>query len=294
MERNVASQEVRLFAFDYSTGAPKTGLTNLTAYVAKGTGAPTQITAASGVMTEIDATNAPGAYKIALTQGETDATDLMFTAKSATSNVACVPRFVATTPSNYSLLAIDGTNYAVKIQGGTGTGQVNLSSGNVGIQAGTSTGQLDFTSGIVKSNLAQILGTALTETAGQIAAAFKQFFDVATPTGTMKAITAVATVTTLTNLPAITANWLTAAGTAADFGVEVADAILDRDMATGTDSSTTSGATGRTVRSALRVLRNKLSLVAGKSYKEDDSTTNFDLTVTTDGAAVPITVVDPA
>ena len=35
----------------------------------------------------------------------------------------------------------------------------------------------------------------------------------------------VATVTNLTNLPAITANWLTAAGTAADFGAELATAI---------------------------------------------------------------------
>ena len=33
------------------------------------------------------------------------------------------------------------------------------------------------------------------------------------------------TVTTLTNLPAITANWLTAAGTAADFGTEVGTAV---------------------------------------------------------------------
>jgi hypothetical protein len=42
-------------------------------------------------------------------------------------------------------------------------------------------------------NLKSILGTVLTETAGQIAAAFKQFFDVASPTGTMKAITSVTT-----------------------------------------------------------------------------------------------------
>jgi hypothetical protein len=38
------------------------------------------------------------------------------------------------------------------------------------------------TSGVVKSNLAQILGTAFTETSGQIAAAFKKLFNVATPT----------------------------------------------------------------------------------------------------------------
>jgi hypothetical protein len=49
---------------------------------------------------------------------------------------------------------------------------------------------------------------------------------------------AVSTVTTLTNLPAITNNWLTAAGTAADFGTEVADAVWDEALsghqATGT------------------------------------------------------------
>src|SRR3972149_2438352 len=37
-------------------------------------------------------------------------------------------------------------------------------------------------------NLIQILGTTLTETAGQIAAAFKKFFDKATPTGTINRI----------------------------------------------------------------------------------------------------------
>lgn len=38
------------------------------------------------------------------------------------------------------------------------------------------------------SDLASILGTALTETAGQIAAAFKKFFDKATPTGTINSL----------------------------------------------------------------------------------------------------------
>lgn len=97
---------------------------------------------------------------------------------------------------------------------GTGTGEINLSSGLVPIQSGTGTGQLDFTSGVVKANLAQILGTALTETAGQIAAAFKQFFDVASPTGTMKAIS---TVTNLTNAPTagdFTSTMKTSIGTA--------------------------------------------------------------------------------
>src|SRR3990167_5101878 len=56
------------------------------------------------------------------------------------------------------------------------------------LSPGTGTGQVDMTSGVVKANLAQILGTALTETAGQLAAAFKKFFDKATPTGTINSI----------------------------------------------------------------------------------------------------------
>lgn len=58
----------------------------------------------------------------------------------------------------------------------------------VTVTAGTGAGQLDFTSGVLKSNLVQILGTVLTETAGQIAAAFKKFFDKSSPTGTINSI----------------------------------------------------------------------------------------------------------
>ena len=56
------------------------------------------------------------------------------------------------------------------------------------LSSGTGTGQLDFTSGVIKANLAQILGTALTETATYLAAGFKKFFNVATPTGTVNSI----------------------------------------------------------------------------------------------------------
>jgi hypothetical protein len=56
------------------------------------------------------------------------------------------------------------------------------------LSPGTGTGQVDITSGVVKSNLSQILGTALTETSGQIAAAFRKFFNVSSPTGTVNSI----------------------------------------------------------------------------------------------------------
>ena len=51
----------------------------------------------------------------------------------------------------------------------------------------------------VAANLTQILGTALTETAGLLAAGFKKFFNVPTPTSTMNEITLVDTTTNLTN-----------------------------------------------------------------------------------------------
>lgn len=75
--------------------------------------------------------------------------------------------------------------------------------------------------------------------------------------------------------------------------VQNADALLDRNMATGTDSGSP---TVRTVRQALRFLRNKWSITAGTLTvtKEDDVTASFTATVTTDAAAVPIIGNDPA
>jgi|SRR5215471_19935680 len=73
----------------------------------------------------------------------------------------------------------------------------------------------------------------------------------------------------------------------------VADALLDRDMSTGTDSGSPSV---RTVRQALRFNRNKVSVAAGTMTvtKEDDSTASWTATLTTDAAALPIITVDPA
>lgn len=92
---------------------------------------------------------------------------------------------------------------------------------------------------------------------------------------------------------AMAANSLTAAATSADFGAEVADAILDRDMSTGADSGST---TVRTARQALRFLRNKWS-ISGTTLtvcKENDSDASWTSTVTATNGADPITANDPA
>jgi len=73
----------------------------------------------------------------------------------------------------------------------------------------------------------------------------------------------------------------------------IADADLDRNMATGTDSGTDSTVV-RTPRQALRVLRNKTSITAGSATitKEDDVTASWTAAITT-AAGNPITGVDP-
>lgn len=76
-------------------------------------------------------------------------------------------------------------NVAAGSNGGLPTADANNA---VRIQTGTGTGQLDFTSGVVKANLVQILAAAITGTAAQLVAAFTKFFNVATPTGTINSL----------------------------------------------------------------------------------------------------------
>ena len=203
MFKNIASQKLTVFAFDATTNLPKTGdAANLTGYVDKDDGGVTVL--GDTTATEKDATNAKGYYIFDLTQAETNADKLLFSAKSSTANVVviAVPAVVYTLPTTGILapatsgrtLVVDANGLAdanvVKL-GPTGSGPAQTArdiGASVLLSSGSGTGQLDFTSGVVKSNLAQILGTALTETAGQIAAAFKKWFNVGTPTGTVNSI----------------------------------------------------------------------------------------------------------
>jgi hypothetical protein len=219
--KNVATSVV-LFCFDATTGLPKVGDgANITPYVSKDYGTVTVLGTATA--TELDSTNAKGWYKFTVAQAETNADALLFSGKSSTANIAVVGQYIFTTPNRFTTLVIDAAGLAdanmVKAgPSGSGTAQTARDMGaSVLLSAGTGTGQLDFTSGVVKSNLAQILGTALTETAGQIAAGVKKFFNIATPASTMDALTLVATATNLTNAAGagdFTATMKTSIGTA--------------------------------------------------------------------------------
>lgn len=114
------------------------------------------------------------------------------------------------TATDYALVITTGTVGGVSVVGEV-VGEFTLgraAAAVIGANIQTRIPAALTANGNIKASVLEFLTTALTETAGQITAAFKQFFDVASPTGTMKALTLVATATNLTNAP--TAGDLTA------------------------------------------------------------------------------------
>jgi hypothetical protein len=109
--KNTASK-ITFYAWNTSANAPKTGdAANITARVRIDGGTLTQLTDTSA--TEIDATNAPGAYEFDATAGEMNGDILLFTAKSTTASVYLAPRTVAPRATNIKTVFVDdfATNY---------------------------------------------------------------------------------------------------------------------------------------------------------------------------------------
>lgn len=121
MFKNVSGQKIPLFAYDVTTGLPKTGdAANITAYVSKDFGAVTALADTSA--TEISATNAPGWYLFDLTQAESNADHGLFTGKSTTANVVVVGMSIYTLPNRFTSLGIDAAG-AVLYQSNLKRGQ---------------------------------------------------------------------------------------------------------------------------------------------------------------------------
>lgn len=80
------SYVLHFYAYN-SDGTPKTGdASNITVRIAKDNG---NLTAATNTTQEVDATNAPGLYRITLTATEMDANSILVVPKSSTSGVTC-------------------------------------------------------------------------------------------------------------------------------------------------------------------------------------------------------------
>jgi len=122
MFKNTASQKFIVYAFDSTTNAPKTGdAANITAYVSKDYGAVTVL--ADTTATEMDATNAKGYYLFDAAQAETNADDILVSAKSSTANIVVVgaPARIVTIPNsvmkkntalaNFAFEMTDSTNH---------------------------------------------------------------------------------------------------------------------------------------------------------------------------------------
>jgi hypothetical protein len=161
-------------------------------------------------------------------EGTIDNVDLAYNVVKATNaGFTGIPDAVAGASGGLPL-SVDASG-RVDILKINGTSQTARDIGaSVLLSPGTGTGQLDITSGVVKANLVQILATALTETAGYLAAAFKQFFNIASPTSTMNTITGVTTVTNLTNAPTagdLTATMKTSVTTACTASTPIAASV---------------------------------------------------------------------
>lgn len=315
------SESVNIFIADSAstTGAGLTGLVfnsaGLTAYYThSGTNAAaTAITLAtlaavgsaysSGGFKEIDATNMPGWYRLDL--------------------------------PNAVLAASKGRCVAVHLKGATNMAPLpieieltatNNQSSTVLLSSGTGTGQLDFTSGILKVDVNTIktqtvtcaagvtvlasVGTAATSTAqtgdsfarlgangaGLTALGDTRLANLDVASSTLATAAALTTVddfldTEIAAIKAKTDNLPAAPAAVGDIPTanENADALLGRNLAGGSS-------TGRTVTQALCFLRNKWTVAAGTLtvYATDDTTTSWSATVSTDAAALPVTGNDPA
>lgn len=178
--KNTSGQFVYFTMINVTTGAPVTGITPTCRRCIDGTFA-----AATGTITE---DTGLGFYKMALSQADTNGNDIGYRFLG-TGAIDTVINIVTTSLNPYDATRFGMAalpNAAAEAAGGlftrgTGAGQINQDAN----------GRIDV-------NLLAILGTTLTETAGQIAGAFKQFFNIGSPTGTVNLCP---TTTNLTNAP---------------------------------------------------------------------------------------------
>ncbi len=198
MQKNVSSQTALFFAFNSTTNLPATGdAANILCYDSIDAGSVTLITANSGVPTEVDATNAKGYYKIALSQAETNGNVLLFSAKSSTSNIVVigVPAVVQTVPSSFvvapgsaNALTVAGSNAATTFSGLTTgalscttiaasgattlTGNVSMAAGLTITQSTANTAGLSVTGNGSGAGILSTGGAAVTTTTGGAGVSF--------------------------------------------------------------------------------------------------------------------------
>ena len=126
LKKDKASQYLAFFMFTDTTHAGKTGdAANITVYLGKDGGTEA---ASTNSVTEMDATNMPGCYMLALTQTESVCNTLIAYAKSSTANVESTTLHVIHTDT----WLFDGVSYADLLE--------NIQAVLMGIAEATSSG----------------------------------------------------------------------------------------------------------------------------------------------------------
>lgn len=297
IKAGATDQTVDIFVMNSSstTGAGLTGLVynsaSLVCYYRKNaTGSATALTLATqtvggahsdGGFVEIDATNMPGMYRLDLSDTIVATGPYVTVMLKGATNMAPVVlelELVAYNP-------FDGVRMGM-------TALPNAAADAAGGLIISDAGGLDADA--QRSDVAAILVDTGTTLDGRIPAALVSGrMDASVGAVAANAITAAGIADGAIDAATFAAGAIDAAAISADAGAEIADAILNRDMSTGTDSGSP---TVRTMRQALRFLRNKWS-ISGTTLtvtKEDDSTSSWTSELTGTAGADPVTASDPA
>lgn len=263
MRRNAAGQYVGAQLINTTTGAPVTsGSTSV--YVQGDASAQGIGTVGGGAATH----QGNGYWTYAPAQAETDYTHVAFTFVNASSiNVSVQTWPIAYDASGQMTGVSLTTDQAVNVTKVAGTSQTAVDIG----------ARLDVA---VSTRLAEASYSAPLDAAGTRGAVGLAAANLDTQLSGINAKT--------TNLPAAPA----AVGDIPT-AIQNADAVLARDIGSGTNAGTLNE---RTLRSALRQIRNKWTISAGvlTVYCEDDTTIAFTGTVVGSAGADPITSTDPA
>ena len=292
--KNTSGQYIHVQGVDATTGGIKSGVTWTVRRCIDGTFA-----AATGTATEDGST---GWYKFALSQADTDGNNIGFNftgtgAIPQTVNIvttACDPTSTAFGLSLAKTTNITGFN-DIAATAVVSSGAITTSGGAVStvstvtnaVTLPTIPADWITSSGVAASAVTEIqTGLSTLDAAGVRTAVGLASANLDTQLGV------IATDTT-TDIPAQIAalNNLSSADVTAAVptATENADALLNRDMAAVSDTN------ARSPLNALRFLRNKFSSAAGvlTVTKENDSTTAWTATLTSDAAAEPIVGIDP-
>jgi len=162
LQKNVSSQKWVVFAFDLTDGTPKTGdAANITAKISKDWGTLTASNDTNPTEQE------DGYYVFDLTQAETNADVLNIYPESSTTDIQVVgkPVTIYTVPPNFADLDIANgaveadvtywNNAAIATPDTAGYPKVT-------IKSGTGTGEVNLSSGVADSNTVQVGGAAVT------------------------------------------------------------------------------------------------------------------------------------